>query len=117
MMEKVAFFFCQDSQNIRSDKDLIKYETRNLDHILSTIIPHFLKYPLQSNKQNDFLAFSKVCFLLKQKKHLSFRGLREILDISYQMNLSETQESRRKQKKEFYVKLLEKKSFQKSPTV
>ena len=51
MMGKVAFFFCQGSQNIRSDKGLLKYE---INHILSTIIPHFLKYPLQSNKKRIF---------------------------------------------------------------
>ena len=109
MMEKIAFFFCQSSNNIRKDKSLLKYETRSLKHILSTIIPHFQKYQLQSNKKNDFIAFSKVCVLLEQKKHLNLQGLREILDISYQMNLSENQgkdTSRRKQKKAFYLELL-----------
>lgn len=54
MMERIALFFSQTSKNIRRDKGLLKYETRNLNHILSTIIPHFQKYPLQSNKKNDF---------------------------------------------------------------
>ena len=53
-MERISLFFSQTSKNIRRDKGLLKYETRNLNHILSTIIPHFQKYPLQSNKKNDF---------------------------------------------------------------
>nr|YP_009725424.1 hypothetical protein [Trebouxia lynnae]QHO63930.1 hypothetical protein [Trebouxia lynnae] len=40
MMEKIALFFFQSSKNIRFDKNLLKYETRNRDHILSVINPH-----------------------------------------------------------------------------
>lgn len=100
------------SKNIRSDKSLLKYETRNLTHILTTIIPHFQKYPLQSNKKNDFLAFSKVCVLIQQKSHLTSRGLKEILDISYRMNLNLKEETRRNKGQTFYRDLLENKSSQ-----
>ena len=109
MMKRIAFFFCQTSKNIRSDKSLLKYETRSLPHILTTIIPHFQKYPLQSNKKNDFLAFSKVCVLIQQKKHLTREGLKKILDISYHMNLNLKKETRRKKGQLFYLEILNKK--------
>ena len=111
MMERVAPFFCQTSKNIRSDKSLLKYETRNLTHILTIIIPHFQKYSLQSNKKNDFLAFSKVCVLMQQKSHLTSRGLKEILDISYHMNLNLKEKTRRNKDKTYYIEILENKSF------
>ena len=106
MMERIALFFCQRSKNIRSDKSLLKYETKNLNHILQTIIPHFQKYPLQSNKKNDFLAFSKVCVLLQQKSHLTNRGLKQILDIEYQMNLNLEKKTRRGNTKTFSLNIL-----------
>ena len=111
MMERIALFFYQTSKNIRSDKNLLKYETRNVNHILAIVIPHFQKYPLQSNKKNDFLAFSKVCVLLQQKRHLTSRGLKQIFDISYQMNLNLKKETRRTKTKTFYLKILEDKNF------
>jgi len=43
-----------------SDKTL-KYEVRSLDDLIRNIIPHFEKYPLVSEKQNDFEFFKKVC--------------------------------------------------------
>ncbi len=67
------------------------------------------------NKKYKLGLEVRPSFYIGQSKNK--KGLREILDISYQMNLSENQESRRKQKQKFYIKLLEKKSFQKSPTV
>lgn len=115
MMERIALFFCQTSKSIRSDKSLLKYETRSLTHILTTIIPHFQKYPLQSNKKNDFLAFSKVCVIIQQKSHLTSGGLKEILDISYNMNLNLKEETRRNKGKTFYLEILENKSFQEKP--
>ena len=99
-------FFNTTDENIRSDKETVKYETRKLEHLVSEVIPHFDNYPLQSNKQNDFLKFKKVCLVMKQQKHSTKAGLEEIIEIAYSMNLDTTSETRRRSTKESWLTLL-----------
>ena len=108
LIEKISFFFntCTETKNIRPDRKTDKYETRKLEHILSEVIPHFDKYPLESNKQNDFLKFKEVCFLMKQKKHLIKTDLERIIEIAYTMNLDNDLLTRRRSTKESWLTLL-----------
>ena len=106
LIKNLSLFFNSTKSNIRVDRETLKYETRALDHIISEIIVHFDKYPLQSNKQNDFLKFKKVCLLLEQKKHLTKAGLEEIIKIAYSMNLNAALQSRRQNTEESWLKLL-----------
>jgi hypothetical protein len=78
-------FGCGFIRRDYSDKTL-KYEVRSLDDLLNKIIPHFLKYPLFSSKQNDFLKFRKVCLMMKKEKHIQSKGLQEIMKIAFAMN-------------------------------
>ncbi len=81
------YFNCGSIRRDYSDKTL-KFETRNLQNLTAKIIPHFRKFPLLSDKQKDFEIFAKVCELVAQKEHLRSRGLREIVDLAFQMNPS-----------------------------
>ena len=65
-----------------------KYEVRGLDDLLMIIIPHFEKYPLKTTKAYDMKAFKKVCILMKQNKHLSKEGMKNIIQLSSKMNPS-----------------------------
>ena len=67
LIDEISLFFKTASLNVRPDRNTVKYETRNLNHIISEVIPHFEKYPLNSNKQKDFLKFKNICFLLDKK--------------------------------------------------
>jgi LAGLIDADG endonuclease len=44
----------------RSDKTL-KYEVRNIEALITTVLPHFRQFPLRSSKQVDYEKFAKVC--------------------------------------------------------
>ncbi len=79
------FFGCGSIRFNRSDQTY-KYEVRSLKDLTRRIIPHFVRYPLKTTKQNDFLKFQKVCELMKTSKHLSINGLRTIIETSYTMN-------------------------------
>ncbi len=57
LIQKLSLFFNTADENIRSDRETLKYESRKLDHLVSEVIPHFDNYPLESNKQNYFLKF------------------------------------------------------------
>ncbi len=68
---------------IRYRKDGICYfEVRKISDLYNKVIPFFDKYPLLSkDKKSVFRKFSKIIFLMKEKKHLEKDGLKEILEI------------------------------------
>ena len=106
LIQKLSLFFKTPEKNIRPDRDTFKYESWKLDHLISEVIPHFDNYPLESNKQNDFLKFKQVCLLMKQEKHLIKTGLEEIIEIAYSMNLDNNSQTRRRSTKESWLTLL-----------
>jgi hypothetical protein len=71
----------------RSDKTL-KYEVRNMDALVMTVVPHFREFPLISSKQADFERFVRVCEAIKDGKHLVLEGLEQIIRLSMEMNPS-----------------------------
>jgi hypothetical protein len=94
-------FACGSIRYSKSD-GTYKYEVRNIADLNNRIIPHFVKYPLQSAKYNDFLRFQKVCLAIQQNLHLSKKFLPDIILTSYEMNLS----GKRKYKMKELLKLL-----------
>ena len=81
------YFKCGFIRRNTNDNTL-KYETRNLNALLTRIIPHFKKYPLLSAKQRDFEIFEIVCQKMKERKHLTKDGIVEIMDLVSVMNFS-----------------------------
>ena len=78
-----------------SSDGTLKYEIRSLDDLIKIVIPHFEKYPLLSPKQDDFLSFKRVCYLMKDKKHRTASGLKKIVRIACVMNPSGKRKYRR----------------------
>lgn len=66
-----------------TDKSLA-YVVRDLPSIRDKVIPFFEDKLII--KRDAFLRFKKVINLVDQKKHLSKKGIKEVLDISYEMN-------------------------------
>ena len=81
------YFKCGFIRRNVSDKTL-KYETRSLSDLVTKIIPHFEKYPLQSGKHKDFDIFKKVCHKMRRGEHLRKKGLIEIAELVSVMNPS-----------------------------
>ena len=81
------YFNCGFIRKNTNDNTL-KYETRNLNALLTKIIPHFKRYPLQSSKQKDFEIFKIVCSKMNKGKHLEKKGIIEIMDLVSKMNFS-----------------------------
>jgi len=71
----------------RSDKTL-KYEVRNIDALVATVVPHFREFPLISSKQADFERFASVCEAVKDGEHLKLAGFERIVGLSMEMNPS-----------------------------
>jgi hypothetical protein len=82
-----AQFGCGSIRPDRSDKTL-KWETRRLEDILESVIPHFERYPLLSGKRIDFECFAKVCQAMAAGEHRTRSGLISIVELAAGMNPS-----------------------------
>ena len=87
LAEICEYFGCGAIRPDPSDRTL-KWETRSLNDILSTVLPHFERYPLRSGKQRDVDLFTEICVKLAAKEHLSENGLKKIVLLAAQMNPS-----------------------------
>jgi hypothetical protein len=72
-------------QNDRQSE--ISFRVNSLQDLTNFIIPHFLKYPLLTQKAADFYLFKQVTELMQNKAHLTTKGLQEIINIKASMNL------------------------------
>lgn len=81
----VGFFNCGTTRYSKNDGTW-KYEIRSLPQIINNVIPFFIKYPLKTNKKNDFNLFCEICLLMQQNQHTNFVGLEIILNKAYSMN-------------------------------
>ena len=58
-----------------------------MPELLDPIIPHFERHPLRGSKARSFAAFADVCQMIEQGDHLRRDGLRQIIELAYEMNL------------------------------
>jgi LAGLIDADG endonuclease len=81
-----AFFECGWIRESKSDRTF-KYEARAVRELLDRVVPHFERYPLCGSKARSFAAFANVCRMIEQGDHRRRDGLREIIELAYEMNL------------------------------
>jgi hypothetical protein len=81
-----TYFECGWIRESRSDRTF-KYESRAIDELIGSVIPHFERFPLWGAKARSFEGFSRVCRMIGQGDHLQPAGLEEIIAIAYEMNL------------------------------
>ena len=63
------------------------YEVNNLKSICENVIPFFEYFGfLSSKKKNDFSKFKKIVYLIREGKHLTEEGIKEIISIRNKMN-------------------------------
>jgi hypothetical protein len=81
------YFGCGSIRPDRSDKT-IKWETRRLDDIVRTVLPHFERQPLLSGKQRDVDLLATICQLMLAGDHRTRDGLIHIAQLTIEMNPS-----------------------------
>lgn len=62
------------------------FQVYKLEELINVIIPHFDKFPLQSEKFINFLLWKKCIELMALKAHLTSSGFRDILSIRASLN-------------------------------
>jgi hypothetical protein len=85
--EIMTYFGCGTIRRDTSDLT-VKWEVRSLQTLRERVIPHFLKWPILSAKQNDVELFVAVCDAMARREHLQPGGLIEIVTIVKRMNPS-----------------------------
>lgn len=88
VLHKIRVFFNVGSVivRIRDGKSTGIYSVQSIKDLIAVIIPHFLKYPLITQKQADFILFSLVVNFINNKEHLTEEGIVKILSIRASMN-------------------------------
>jgi hypothetical protein len=86
----------QNSQTDKTDKSLA-FVVRDLVSINKKVIPFFNNKLII--KRDAFEKFKKVINIVSQKRHLTYKGMKIIIDIAYSMNTK-----KRKVKKEVILK-------------
>src|SRR5476649_2866554 len=71
----------------RSDKTL-KFEVRNVEDLVTKVVPHFRRCALMSAKQVDFDRFARICELIGQAVHRELEGFGQIIQLAMEMNPS-----------------------------
>ena len=82
--------------NRRVDKHrepMYRYVVRRRDDLIEIIIPFFMKYPLQTAKQLDFMKFRQCVEIMNLKRHLTREGVVEISKIVETMNRQKSKQS------------------------
>ena len=62
------------------------YHVCKLQDIITVIIPHFLKYPLQTQKGADFNMFYQISIILQSGEDLTLPDFMRILALKWHLN-------------------------------
>jgi hypothetical protein len=85
LLERIQKYFGVGSITVHS-KNAFGYSVHSIKN-LQVIINHFDKYTLVSVKLTDYLIFRRCLDLIKQKEHLTLKGLKKILVLKSNLNL------------------------------
>jgi hypothetical protein len=66
--------------------DRMAYRVRGQEHLLKIVIPFFMKHPLKTKKNVDFLKFRDILLLMEKGEHLTGEGVENIRRIASKMN-------------------------------
>lgn len=86
------FFGNIGSIRINKKNSSIHWIVSDIKQLTNIIIPHFIKYPLITQKAVDFELFKLAVELINAKAHLTLEGFHKILSIKGSMNLGLSQE-------------------------
>jgi hypothetical protein len=76
-----------------SDRTYVLVVKRHRD-LYERVVPFFERFPLRSEKQQEFLRFAGVVEMMHRKDHLTARGLKRILEVAFSMNGSKFRKHR-----------------------
>ena len=79
-----SFFGCGVVRKNHGDR--MAFRVRSQEHLTRIILPFFMKHPLKTKKNVDFLKFRDVLLLMEKGSHLTADGVESIRSVASQMN-------------------------------
>ena len=73
------------SRDNSRDKTYVLVVKRHSD-LYEKVVPFFERFPLRSEKQQEFLKFAQVIEMMHRKEHLTIGGLKRISEVAFSMN-------------------------------
>ena len=64
--------------NVYNNHDTVEFKISKFEDLAEKLIPFLDKYPIQGVKLSDYLDFVKVIKLIKDKVHLTEKGINKI---------------------------------------
>lgn len=91
LLEQIKLYFGV-GEIFKQGKTAYQYRVSSLESLTNVIIPHFIKYPLITQKRADFELLTLVIDLMNNRKHQTLEGIQQIINIKASMNngLSDT---------------------------
>jgi hypothetical protein len=80
LLEQIKSYFGV-GEIYKQGKNAYQSQVNYLKDLTAVILPHFLMYPLITQKRADFELFKQVVDLMNQQKHVTPEGLQKIIDI------------------------------------
>nr|YP_010218752.1 LAGLIDADG endonuclease [Morchella brunnea]UBU98569.1 LAGLIDADG endonuclease [Morchella brunnea] len=87
ILKKIQTYFGVGNIFYNKKDNCYHFTVASIIDLTNVIIPHFLRYPLLSQKQVDFFLFKSVVELVNAKEHLTLLGLqKKIVNIKASLN-------------------------------
>ena len=86
LLNNIQSYFGVGKVHINSNDNTAIYFVRSVKDLTNVIIPHFLKYPLITQKYGDFELFKLAIQKLNNKEHFSSKGIEDIISIKASIN-------------------------------
>jgi len=86
LLLKIQQFF-RGIGSVSVSGDLAFYSVSSVKDLVNIIVPHFLNYPLLTQKGADFILFKQIVELMDNRAHLTVEGFNKIINIKAAMNL------------------------------
>jgi hypothetical protein len=86
LLDNIQLFFGVGKVYINSKDNTAIYTVGSVKDLTNVIIPHFLKYPLITQKYGDFELFKLAVQKISNKEHLTSKGIEDIVSIKASIN-------------------------------
>ena len=91
VLELIKAFFGGVGSITYASKDTLHYWIASLHDLINVVLPHFDKYPLNTQKRADFILFKEIILLMINKEHLTIEGIQKIVNFRASINLGGTE--------------------------
>ena len=87
ILKKIRNFFrCGNIRPKGANSNVLTFSIESRRSIGEKVIPHFLRYPLQSRKKNDFEIFREIVETMERKEHSDINTFIRLIKLAFDMN-------------------------------